>query len=79
MQDALAVNIPEAARRLGLSARTVAVLVSRGQLTSRKVGRRRIIPVLALEVFLRSDHELTKSGDYYRNTKRTGEKRCQSE
>jgi len=58
MQDALAVNIPEAARRLGLSARTVAALVSRGQLTSRKVGRRRIIPVLALEVFLRSDHGL---------------------
>jgi excisionase family DNA binding protein len=56
MQDALAVNIPEAARRLGLSPRTVATLVSRGQLASRKVGRRRIIPVLALEAFLRSDH-----------------------
>jgi excisionase family DNA binding protein len=56
MQDALAVNIPEAARRLGLSARTVATLVSRGQLTSRKVGRRRIIPVVALEAFVRGDH-----------------------
>ena len=55
MQDALAVNIPEAARRLGLSARTVATLVSRGQLTSRKVGRRRIIPVIALEAFVRRD------------------------
>jgi excisionase family DNA binding protein len=56
MQDALAVNIPEAARRLGLSPRTVATLVSRGHLMSRKVGRRRIIPVLALEAFLRNDH-----------------------
>jgi excisionase family DNA binding protein len=55
MQEALAVNIPEAARRLGLSARTVATLVSRGQLMSRKIGRRRIIPVAALEAFVRSD------------------------
>jgi excisionase family DNA binding protein len=56
MQEVLAVNIPEAARRLGLSVRTVATLVSRRQLVSRKVGRRRIIPVVALETFIRSDH-----------------------
>jgi excisionase family DNA binding protein len=56
MQETLAVNIPEAARRLGLSARTVATLVSRGQLATRKVGRRRIIPVQALEAFLKNDH-----------------------
>jgi excisionase family DNA binding protein len=49
----LAVSIPEAARRLGLSIRTVATLVSRRELASRKVGRRRIIPVAALEAFLR--------------------------
>jgi excisionase family DNA binding protein len=48
----LAVNIPEAARRLGLSIRTVATLVSRRELASRKVGRRRIIPVEALEAFV---------------------------
>jgi excisionase family DNA binding protein len=48
----LAVNIPEAARRLGLSIRTVATLVSRRELASRKVGRRRIIPVAALEAFV---------------------------
>jgi excisionase family DNA binding protein len=53
MQEQLAVNIPEAARRLGLSIRTVATLVSRRELASRKVGRRRIIPVAALEAFLR--------------------------
>ena len=51
----LAVGMDEAARRLGLSRRTVATLVSEGQLISRKVGRRRIIPVAALEVFVRND------------------------
>ena len=53
MQEQLAVSIPEAARRLGLSSRTIATLVSRRELASRKVGRRRIIPVAALEAFLR--------------------------
>ena len=51
----LAVDIPEAARRLGLSARTVASLVLRLELPSRKVGRRRIIPVAALEAFVQED------------------------
>ena len=55
MQEQLAVNIPEAARRLGLSIRTIATLVSRRELASRKVGRRRIIPVAALEAFVRND------------------------
>jgi excisionase family DNA binding protein len=59
MQEQLAVSIPEAARRLGLSIRTVATLVSRRELASRKVGRRRIIPVSALEAFLR---ELPRPG-----------------
>jgi excisionase family DNA binding protein len=53
MQEQLAVSIPEAARRLGLSIRTVATLVSRRELASRKVGRRRIIPVAVLEAFVR--------------------------
>jgi excisionase family DNA binding protein len=56
MQDSLAVNIAEAARRLGISARTVATLVARRELASRRIGRRRIIPVHALEEFLRKDH-----------------------
>jgi excisionase family DNA binding protein len=54
-ETVLAVGLAEAARRLGLSARTVATLVLRRELPSRKVGRRRIIPVVALESFLRSD------------------------
>lgn len=48
----VAVGIAEAARRLGLSTRTVATLVARNELPSRKVGRRRIIPVAALEAFV---------------------------
>jgi excisionase family DNA binding protein len=53
----IAVGMAEAARRLGLSARTVAMLVLRCELPSRKVGRRRIIPVVALEAFVTSDHK----------------------
>jgi len=55
MHEVLAVNISEAARRLGLSPRTVAALVSSRELPSRKVGRRRIIPVVALEAFVKKD------------------------
>ena len=53
-EDLIAVDIREAARRLSLSQRTVATLVSRRELPSCKVGRRRIIPIAALEAFLRS-------------------------
>jgi excisionase family DNA binding protein len=55
-ETVLAVGMSEAARRLGLSARTVATLVSCHELPSRKVGRRRIIPIAALEAFIGRDH-----------------------
>jgi excisionase family DNA binding protein len=64
-ESILAVGMAEAARRLGLSQRTVATLVSRRQVASRKVGRRRIVPVLALEAFVRNDH---RSGQFERTT-----------
>ena len=54
-ETVVAVGMGEAARRLGLSARTVATLVVIGELPSRKVGRRRIIPVAALEAFVRNE------------------------
>ena len=54
--EVLAVNVREAARRLGVSPRTIASLIARGELVSRKIGRRRVIPVEALERFLRRDH-----------------------
>jgi excisionase family DNA binding protein len=57
-ETVLAVGIAEAARRLGLSPRTVATLLARQELPSRKVGRRRIIPVHALEAFLQNDHSI---------------------
>ncbi len=51
-ESVLAVSIAEAARRLGLSTRTVATLVARRELLSRKVGRRTIIPISALKAFV---------------------------
>jgi excisionase family DNA binding protein len=51
----LAIDIREAARRLSLSPRTIATLISNQELPSRKVGRRRIIPVAALEAFIGND------------------------
>lgn len=54
--DLVAVDIREAARRLTLSPRTVASMVARHELPSLKVGRRRIIPVTALEEFIKHDH-----------------------
>ena len=55
----LAVGITEAARRLGLSARTVATLVKTGELESRKIGRRRLIPISVLVEFIRRDHRFS--------------------
>jgi excisionase family DNA binding protein len=52
----LAVGLSEAARRLSLSTRTVANLISRGELVSRLVGRRRLIAVSELEAFIKRDH-----------------------
>ncbi len=48
----IAVGIAEAARRLGVSTRTLATLVAQKEIPSRTVGRRRIIPVAALEAFV---------------------------
>src|SRR5216683_1097279 len=52
----LTVGMVEAARRLGLSVRTIATLISRNELPSRKIGRRRLIAVCDLEAFVRCDH-----------------------
>lgn len=60
--EVLAVDIREAARRLSLSPRTVATLVSRKELHSRRIGRRRLIPIRALEEFLDRDHTTTSTG-----------------
>lgn len=55
----LAIGITEAARRIGVSVRTVATLISENQLPSCKIGRRRIIPVAALEAFVNRRHSIS--------------------
>jgi excisionase family DNA binding protein len=59
MEEVLAVGVKEAARRLGVCERTVMNAIYCKELTSRKIGRRRVIPVSALESFLRRDHDLS--------------------
>jgi excisionase family DNA binding protein len=59
-QSPLAVGVHEAARLLGISPRTVANLIARGELPSRRIGRRRVIPVALLEAFLKRDHQTGK-------------------
>jgi excisionase family DNA binding protein len=60
LRDVLAVDVVEAARRLGLSPRTVATLVAAGKLESRRVGRRRLIPIGSLKEFLKQDHATSR-------------------
>jgi excisionase family DNA binding protein len=52
---ALAVSVPEAARMLGVSTRTLQYLIAARQIRITKIGRRTIISVTVLEDFLRSD------------------------
>jgi excisionase family DNA binding protein len=78
----LAVDIREAARRLSLSPRAIAALIASRELPSRKIGRRRIIPVTALEAFVKSerpseDRETEHKGT--RNPAKTPEERCSRE
>lgn len=47
--DAVVVNVPEAARRLSLSARSVRRMVADGRLPVLRIGRRVLVPVAALD------------------------------
>ena len=51
----MAVSVAEAARRLGISPRTMATLLAENKVRSATAGRRRLIPILALEEFLAQD------------------------
>jgi excisionase family DNA binding protein len=53
----LAVSIREAAVMLSISPRSVQNYIRMKMLPARKIGRRTVIPVRALEAFLRTDHE----------------------
>lgn len=70
-RSVLAVGIPEAARRLGLSPRTVASLIARREIRSQKVGRRRIIPLVELERFLEQG---SHQGEEYEKKNQTYQK-----
>jgi len=62
LQDVLAVSVTDAARRLGVSPRTVAALIARSELPSRRIGRRRVILIRELEEFLNRDHTTKQKG-----------------
>jgi excisionase family DNA binding protein len=55
-KDKLAVSIRDAAAMLSVSPRTIQNYIQAKVLPGRKIGRRTVIPVRALELFLRSDH-----------------------
>lgn len=54
--EKLAVDTREAARLLSVSPRTIQNYISAKLLSARKIGRRTVIPLRALEAFLRTDH-----------------------
>ena len=54
--EKLAVGIREAAHMLSVSPRTIQNYIAAKLLPARKIGRRTVIPVRALEAFLRTDH-----------------------
>jgi excisionase family DNA binding protein len=53
----LAVSIREAAALLSISPRSVQNYIRLKTLPARKIGRRTVIPMRALEAFLRTDHD----------------------
>lgn len=52
----IAVGIREAAAMLSISPRSVQNYIYAKLLPARKIGRRTVVPVRALEAFLRTDH-----------------------
>jgi hypothetical protein len=54
-QVKLAVSVRDAAAMLGISSRSIQNYVAAKILPGRKIGRRTVIPVRALENFLRAD------------------------
>jgi excisionase family DNA binding protein len=51
----LAVSVREAAQLLSVSARTIQLYIAARRLPARKIGRRTVVPMRALEAFLRAD------------------------
>jgi excisionase family DNA binding protein len=53
--ERLAVDIREAAQMLSVSPRTIQNYIAAKLLPARKIGRRTVVPMRALEAFLRCD------------------------
>jgi len=56
MADKLLFSKREAASALGLSVRTLEMLIAVREVKSIRVGRRRMVPCAELEKFIRRDH-----------------------
>jgi excisionase family DNA binding protein len=54
--DLIALSKHEAARKLGVSLRTIDRLIALKELQVRRLGRRVLIPMAALERFMHTDH-----------------------
>lgn len=65
-QVKLAVSVRDAAAMLGISSRTIQNYIAAKVLPARKIGRRTVIPMRALETFLRTDQPspVTKPEQY---------------
>jgi hypothetical protein len=57
IESQLAVSVREAVRLLSICPRTLRYHIRRKNLVARKIGRRIVIPMQSLELFLGSDHE----------------------
>ncbi len=55
-------TIKEAANALALSERSIFWLISTGQIPSRKIGRRRLLPREAVEQYAKQDHAQIRPG-----------------
>lgn len=56
MKNRLALSPAEVAATLGVCRRTIENLFSAGELPRRKIGRRTVVLVSDLEIFLKRDH-----------------------
>lgn len=55
-------TVKEAANALALSERSIFWLISTGQIPSRKIGRRRLLPREAVEQYAKRDHAQIRPG-----------------
>jgi Helix-turn-helix domain len=59
----LAVDMAAAASMISVSTRTLQQYVAAGIIPTKKIGRRRVVTVSALEEFLRNDHASPTQGE----------------